>query len=262
MKVLVYGIGGKGIKEVELPRIFTTPLKHEVIKKAFLAAMLARRQPYGSDAMAGKKTSAHYHGKRDYRYTMMNREMARMARIHGGGLLSWRARFVPQAVKGRRAHPPKVEKKWEMKINKKERLLAIKSALAACSKKDLVGKKHKFNIGVPIIIDDSIEKIKKTKQVHDLLRKLLPEEMKRIKEKKIRPGKGKMRGRKYRRRTGPLILVSGKCDLVKSARNIPGVDVIDVENLNILLLAPGGVAGRLLILTKGALEKLRDKYEQ
>jgi len=37
-----------------------------------------------------------------------------MSRIHGkgAGYMAWRARVVPQAVKGRRAHPPKSEKIW------------------------------------------------------------------------------------------------------------------------------------------------------
>ncbi len=74
---------------------------------------------------------------------MMNREMARLPRIHGktSPHLSWAVRLVPQAAGGRRAHPPKVERIWSQKINKKERQLAIKSAVAATAVKEIVLKR-------------------------------------------------------------------------------------------------------------------------
>lgn len=42
----------------------------------------------------------------------------------------------------------------------------------------------------------------------------------------------------------------------KAFRNIPGVDLCNVERLNLLQLAPGGNFGRLVIYTKGAFAKL------
>ena len=80
----------------------------------------------------------------------------------------------------------------------------------------------------------------------------------KAKEKRtIRAGKGKMRGRRYKKRTGPLVVVSQPCALLKSARNIPGIDVALVHHINIELLAPGGHPGRLTLFTKGSLEKIR-----
>ena len=58
-------------------------LRQEKIKKAVLALQSSKRQRYGANPLAGKRSSAHYHGKRHYRFTMMNREMARISRIHG-----------------------------------------------------------------------------------------------------------------------------------------------------------------------------------
>merc|ERR1711971_924360 len=44
--------------------------------------------------------------------------------------------------------------------------------------------------------------------------------------------------------------------LTKAFRNIPGVSVIQVDNLNLLKLAPGGHVGRFCIWTEAAFRKL------
>ncbi|MBI2971977.1 MAG: 50S ribosomal protein L4 [Candidatus Aenigmarchaeota archaeon] len=258
----VYDLNGKAVEQMELPGVFSTPYRPDVIQRAVLSAQSSRRQPYGSDPLAGKKTSAHYHGRRKYRFTMMNREMARIARVHGKvGYMAFRARFVPQAVKGRRAHPPKAAKVWEERINAKEKRLALISALAAGAQQELVTKRgHKVGTEVPIIFVDNFENLARTKDVKALLEKLLPAELTRSAEKKVRAGRGKMRGRRYKTKKGPLIIVSRQCDLVKAARNIPGIDVATPSTLGTELLAPGTHAGRFLILTKAACAALEKKY--
>jgi len=255
----IYDIEGKAIDEARLPELFSTEYKPETIKKAFLALQSARRQRYGANPLAGKRSSAHYHGKRHYRFTMMNREMARIARIHGRvGYLAYRARVVPQAVKGRKAHPPKAEKIFEKKINKKENTLAIKSALAATANLKLVKERgHEIELKeLPIVVIDSIEDLKKTSDVKSFLEKIIKEELKRCSEKKVRSGRGKTRGRKYKKKKGPLMIVSRECPLIKAAKNIPGIDIVKTDELNVELLAPGSQAGRLTVFTKGALENL------
>ncbi len=94
-----------------------------------------------------------------------------------------------------------------------------------------------------------------------LLEKIgLREELERTKKVKIRAGKGKRRGRKYKKKKGPLIVVSDKDkNIIKSARNIPGVDVVPVKDLSILHLAPGGKPGRLTVWTVSALKKLEEE---
>ena len=90
----VYDLEGKEVEEVKLPKVFSYAYRPDIIKKAVLASQANRRQPYGLDPLAGKRTSAHYHGKRKYRWTMMNKEMARISRIHGKvGYLNFVARF-------------------------------------------------------------------------------------------------------------------------------------------------------------------------
>jgi len=262
MKVSVFNLKGKIVGKIELPKVFKEAIRPDLIKRAFLAIQSHKRQPYGTDPYAGLRTSAHYHGKRRYRYTMMNRELARLPRIHGDTApgLFFRVRKVPQAVKGRRAHPPKVEKIWEEKINKKERLKAIRSALAATAMKDLVmsrGHKVEKIEELPVVVVDDIEKIKKTKELEELLKKIgLDEELEKVKERKVRAGKGKRRGRKYKRKKGPLIVVANDNGIFKAAKNLAGVDVCLVNNLNAELLAPGAMPGRLTIFSKAAIEKL------
>src|SRR3989338_10464258 len=105
MKAKIYDKDGKVVSQVELPDVFKTAYRPDLIKRAVLSLQSSRRQPYGTDVLAGKRTSAHYNGKRHYRFSMMNKEMARIARIHGkaasGTYLNLRARFVAQATKGR-----------------------------------------------------------------------------------------------------------------------------------------------------------------
>jgi large subunit ribosomal protein L4e len=192
---------------------------------------------------------------------MMNVEMARMPRIHGKGAtyFAMRARVAPHAVKGRRAHPPKASKVWVQKLNKKEKTLAIKSALAATADAGLL-KLRGHASESPIIFTDDFENLKKTKELKNALKKIIPKELERTEKKKVRSGRGKMRGRRYRKKKGPLILFSKKCDAMKSAKNITGIDAADINNLSIEMLAPGAQAGRLLIITKAALQNLSKKF--
>jgi len=264
MKANILDIQTNPKGEIELPKVFETEFRPDLIKRAVLAIQSHKRQPYGVDPLAGKRTSAHYHGVRKGPHHMMNIETARMKRIHGGPpALQLRARFVPQAVKGRKAHPPKVEKIWYQKINKKERILAIKSAIAATAIKDIVIKRgHKINgINLPIIIVDDIQNFKKTKQVKEFLEKIgLKKELERAKIKKVRAGKGKKRGRKYKKRKSILFIVSEDKGISKAVKNIPGSDFSLVKNLNAELLAPGTHAGRLTIWSESAIKKLGEIY--
>lgn len=257
MKANVIDLQGNVIEEINLPKVFEEPVREDLIRRAFLAIRANKRQAYGTDVMAGKRTSAHYHGYRRHRWTMMSREMARMPRLHGKIPLQqmFRARFVPQAVKGREAHPPKVEKIWEQKINEKERKKAIRSAIAATSIKELVLKRgHKVEEvkQFPIVVEDKIQEISKTKQLREFLEKIgLGKELKRIEKVKIKGGKKK-------KKVGPLIVVNENKGISKAAKNL-GLDVSLAENLNAEILAPGGVPGRLVIWCKSALQKIGGK---
>jgi large subunit ribosomal protein L4e len=258
MQAVVYGLNGKEKGKLSLPKVFSEKVRKDLIKRAVLSEISQFRQAYGSDRLAGQRSSAHYHGRRGRRDSQMNRETSRMKRIHGQGFLNMTARVVPQAVKGRRAHPPKSEKNWVLKMNRKERGKAMVSALAATAEKEMVsGRGHKINEikHLPLVLMDDLQKLKRTKEVLDVLEKMgLKEEMERCKERKIRAGKGKTRGRKYRNRKGPLIVVERDEGIARAGGNIPGIDVVERTKLDVGVLAPGTHPGRLTIFTKSAIK--------
>jgi large subunit ribosomal protein L4e len=247
-KANVYGLDGKVKSEVDLPDIFNTPYRPDIIRKSFNVLHSNKRQPYGADPFAGTKHSTASVGK--------GRGMSRVPRLTQGRT----AALAPCVVGGRRAHPPKTEKNWNEKINKKERLLARNSAIAATANKEIVSNRgHKFDkkLTLPIIIDDELEKVKKTKDVIKTLEKIgiYDDVLRSLNGKHIRAGKGKNRGRKYRIPKS-ILIISTKDILVKSSNNLCGVDISKPEQLNIEYLAPGGNAGRLTMITKSALLQL------
>ncbi|RLI97811.1 MAG: 50S ribosomal protein L4 [Candidatus Aenigmatarchaeota archaeon] len=259
-QVPVYSVSGSEKGKMNIAKPFSKRVREDLIKRAVLAERSGNRQPYGSDPLAGKRTSAHYHGMRHYKYSMMNKEMARMKRIHGSGFLSYTARFVPQAIKGRKAHPPKAEKVWKEKINKKEWLNALYSAIAASGKKETVASRnHDVDSikNVPLVVEDKLQELSKTSDLKKTLESLgVSGELKKASKKKARAGRGKTRGRRARTRKGPLIIVSDDKGIKKSASNIAGVDAIELKNLSVEMLAPGTHPGRLCIWTRSAMEEL------
>ena len=264
--VSVFGIDGREIEKIDLPKVFYQQVREDLILRAFLATQSHKRQPYGPNKLSGVRTSAHYHGRRHSRYSMMNREIARHQRLHGKTVpqLFWQARIAPQTKGGRPCHPPLPEKNWYQKINKKERIKAIISAIAATSIKDVVkARGHRVDgmKELPIVVEDKIEEMKKSKEIVEFLKKIgLEEELERVKEKKVRAGKGKMRGRRYKKKVGILFVVSEDRGISKAVRNLPGCEVVKVKDLSVEQLAPGGKPGRLTIFTKSAILKLGEKY--
>lgn len=261
MKASVYNLKGEKVKEIILPKQFSESYHPDLIKRAVLVIQANKRQPYGAHPEAGKRASVTLSKRRrDYRgiYGRGASRIPRKVLWRRGSQFGWVGAFVPGTVKGRKAHPPKEEKIWEQKINKKERKKAIRSALAATLDKTLVEERgHVLPNLFPLIIESNIESLSKTKEVKKTLDSLgLKEELKRVLKKKVRAGKGKLRGRKYKKKVGPLIIVSDNCKLEISARNIPGIDVIRIKDVNTELLAPGAQAGRLTLYTDKAIEKL------
>src|SRR6056297_3961612 len=114
METTVRDLDGEADGSIELPAVFETPVRPDLVRKAVLAAQANRKQDYGSDEYAGLRTPAESFGS--------GRGMAHVPREGG------KARRVPQAVGGRPAHPPKAEKDRSLTINDKERKLAVRSA--------------------------------------------------------------------------------------------------------------------------------------
>jgi len=135
--------------------------------------------------------------------------------------------------------------------------MALRSAIAACVHVDIVNKKGVVPKDYPFIVTKKFEGVDKTKLVYEALDKIgLSKELLRAKAKKVRAGVGKSRNRKYKRKKGPLIIVSKECGLSKAAGNIEGVDVALVKSLNAELLAPGAEPGRITLWTESAIDVL------
>lgn len=253
---------GKSTEDIKLPKQFEEYINGDLIQRAVLALQSIRRQKYGVNPDAGKLASAKLsRRRRDYRgaYGHGISRVPRKILSRRGTRMNWVGAVVPGTVGGRRAHPPKAEKNWAKKINKKENMKAIRSALAASIDKSSAEKRgHKIPADYPFFIESKFEKMSKTKDILKALMLLgLGKELQRVAERSIRAGSGKSRGRKYRKACGPLIVVSEDCELSKSARNIMGVNVVNINDVDAGLLAPGCAPGRLTLFTKSAIEKLQ-----
>ena len=247
MKAEVRTLTGEIAHEVDLPEIFNEEYRPDLIKRAVLALQSTRFQPHGTNPYAGMRTSAESWGS--------GRGVAQVPRIKN----SSRVARVPQATGGRAAHPPKVEKVLVKDINKKEKQKALRSAIAASTSTDLVRERgHIFEGGLPLILEDRFEEITRTGDVIAALSALgVHADVERAKNsKKVRAGRGTMRGRRYKQRKSVLIVTGN--EPLRAARNLAGVDAVAVNQLNTELLAPGTQAGRLTIWTESAIRRLEE----
>ncbi|MGD9394847.1 MAG: 50S ribosomal protein L4 [Candidatus Thorarchaeota archaeon] len=254
--VKTYNLKGKPTKEsVSLPSQFETPYRPDVIKRAVLAVQSRRYQPHGVDELAGKRNTAQSwqtgHGK------------SRVPRVKGSGTgAANKAAFAPGTVGGRVAHPPEARKVIVERINTKENRLAIRSAIAASANADFVmARGHKIdNVPqIPLVVSDKLESLSTTKEAFETLIFLgLGDDLDRARDGRgIRAGKGKMRGRKMKTPKSLLIVVGEDSGISRAVRNLPGVDITEVQGLNVELLAPGTHPGRLVIWTKSAIDRLQ-----
>ena len=248
-KINVYGIDGKVAGEAKLPEIFAAEYRPDLIRRAVTAMEANARQPYGPKSTAGSRHSVSTWGK--------GRGVARVQRL----MNSSHAAQSPNNVGGRRAHPPRVDKDYSKKINKKELLKAKLAALHATSVLEIVRTRgHQFGdeLTVPVVVKDDLEAIKTTKEAVEVLSSIgVYEDVERAKNgHKIRAGRGKMRGRKYRNPRGPLVVLSNECDGGRSIRNLAGIEVVTPKALNVSILAPGGDPGRLMVISESALDEM------
>lgn len=259
-KIKVYSLEGEVVDEIELPEIFMEEFRPDLIKRAVISSQTARIQPWGSNPRAGMRTTAKSFGS--------GRGAAMVPRVKGSRHpAASKAARIPQATGGRKAHPPRVQRKIHEKINRKERRLAIRSAVAATANRDIVeARGHRIeNLAqIPFVVDDELAAVKRTKETREIFEKLgIMDDVVRAKNgRNIRAGRGKTRGRKYKNTKGPLVVVAEDKGIILGARNHAGVDVVSVENLNAELLAPGTHPGRLTIYTKSAALKLGELFKQ
>jgi large subunit ribosomal protein L4e len=248
MKAQVKTLDGNIAHEIPLPAVFEEEYRPDLIKRAVIALQSTRRRPHGTDPYAGIRSSAVGWGS--------GRGVSHVPRIRNGS----RAAKVPQAKGGRAAHPPLTAKVLIRNINKKEKQKALRSALAASICDELVrGRGHVFEGDVPVVLEDRFEELSRTSEVIAALSAAgVYEDVERAKlSKKVRAGRGKMRGRRYRQRKSLLIVTADKP--LRAARNLAGVDAVTVDELNTELLAPGTHPGRLTVWTESALMRLEGR---
>lgn len=251
--IKVLDIGGKAGEGMELPAVFSTPLRPDIVQRAWWILHSHGLQPYGRDPMAGERTTA------ETGNPPTGRGISRIPRVKGAGnQRSGQAGGVASTVKGRLPHPPRAEKVVYRKINAKERRLALNTAIAFTGSSSAVSwRGHKVGrLKFPLVVTDEVEALEKTAAVEGFLSDLgLGEELKRVYGGvKRRSGKPRMRGRTTRKKVGPLIVISNDRGIGRAAVSIPGVEVASVDSLSVLPLAPGGVAGRLTIWTRSAVD--------
>jgi large subunit ribosomal protein L4e len=248
MKAQVKLLDGGVSRNIDLPEIFSEEYRPDLIKKAVMALQSTRRQPHGSHPFAGIRSSAVGWGS--------GRGSSHVPRIKNGS----RAAKVPQAKGGREAHPPKVEKVLVKEINQKEKQKAFRSAVAASVNPELIrGRGHIFESEVPVVLEDRFESIGKTAEIITALTSagVYNDVVKAKESRKVKAGRGKMRGRRFKQRKSLLIVTAEKP--LAAARNLSGVDAVTVDQLNVEHLAPGMLAGRLTVWTESALTRLEGR---
>jgi large subunit ribosomal protein L4e len=249
--VEVYDADGKAVGKVVVPPFFETPVRPDLIRRAVVAIQSHMFQPQGRDPMAGKRTTAQSIG--------VGHGMSRVPRVKGeryprGNM----AAFAGGTVKGRQTWPPVSSKDPRKKINRKELRLALMSALAATSSRELVkARGHRFTSDreLPLVVADDLERITTNSDAEKLLKNLgVWDDVERASDRKIRAGRGSVRGRTYKHRVSALFVVQKKQGAEKAFRNLSGINVADVASLNVNDLAPGTHPGRLTIWSESALK--------
>ncbi|MEF8776593.1 MAG: 50S ribosomal protein L4 [Haloarculaceae archaeon] len=247
MNATVHDLDGEEAGSIELPAVYETTYRPDLIKRAVLAAQANSKQDYGAEDYAGMKTPAESFGS--------GRGQAHVPRQDGRG-----AR-VPQTVGGRRAHPPKEEKDRGLEINDKERQLAIRSAIAATADADLVAERgHAFDddLSLPLVVEDDFEALAKTSDAADAFDALgIHADVDRADDATVRAGRGTTRGRTHRRPSSVLVVTSEGPS--RAARNLAGVDVTTAREVNAEELAPGTKPGRLTVWTESAVEEVAER---
>lgn len=243
----------KVVGSAPLPAVFTAPIRQDIVQFVHTNMAKNSRQAYGTNRLAGHKYAAASWGT--------GRAVARIPRVSASGTNAGGAgAFGNQCRGGRMFAPHKIFRRWHRKINLHQKRYAVCSALAATSLPSLVmARGHKVeNIAeIPLVVDDSCQKYNKTKDAVAFLSAVKAiDDINRVNDSKhIRAGRGKMRNRRYVHRRGPMLVLPDN-NGVRAFKNIFGLDVANVNALNLLHLAPGGHLGRFCIWTKGAFEQL------
>ena len=242
MKIATFTITGTKDGEIELPIIFSTPFRRELIHKVWTNLTSHKFQPQGRHPSAGQDVVA------DSNDPPTGQGVSRVARAQGGG-------------GGRQGQGAEVAStRGGRKLNKKENKLALCSAIAATASKELIqARGHKIE-GVetfPIIVSNEIESISKTSDISKVLDSLkLTQDTERLEARKSRSGQSRLRGRSKKIGKSILFVTKDSTEISKAIGALPGVEVKNAKDLSVLDLAPGAHPIRLTVYSKAAIEEI------
>lgn len=250
--------GASSETKILLPSVFRAPIRPDVVSYVHDQVSKNRRHAFAVGEESGMKASAESWGT--------GRAVARIPRVRGGGThRSGQGAFGNMCRGGRMFAPTKTWRRWHRKVNIKQRRYAVVSAIAASGIPALVmAKGHRIEETpeVPLVLNDKVEEIKRTKEAVKLLKKLKAwNDIEKVyATKRFRAGKGKMRNRRRIMKRGPLVIYNKDNGITKAFRNIPGITLLNVNQINLLKIAPGGHLGRFCIWTEGAFKRLDEIY--
>ncbi len=251
MKAQLYSQSGEKKAELELPVIFETKIREDIVQKYFEAEKFILRQPYSSYEEAGKRHSASgtiSHRRHEWKghYGKGISRAPRKTMYRRGTQFFWIGAEVSQTRGGRTAHPPKGIYRYR-KINKKEKALALNSGFSSTFNPSFIKQRYSslsLNLSSAVI-----EKLPvKTKDLILALKRIFPN-FQSARKKSIRSGKGKLRGRKYKSNAG-ILIIKGNNEKAKFS----GFDVKSLDEIKMKDLFP---LGRLTLYTQQALDDLK-----
>src|SRR3989344_5559735 len=165
MKAQLFTSKGEKKSDVELPKVFNSPIREDIALKFF--EVEKEVQPYAPFKEAGKRrvasgTISHRRHKWKGAYGKGISRVPRKRMWRRGTQFHWIGAEGSSTRGGRRAHPPKIIH-TPKKINKNEILLAMNSALSSTASKDYILKRYsslKEIKSAPFVIESLPEKTK------------------------------------------------------------------------------------------------------
>ena len=207
----ILGLDGSpaGGRTAALPDAFASPLRRDLVHKAYTILDSHRYQPKGVHPTAGMDNSA------DSFDPPTGRGRSRVARIKGDGAggRGGEGAEVASTRGGRQAHPPRSNKRIHKRINRGERRLALRSAIAATAVRSVVeGRGHLVPAGrsLPIVVSGELERIERASELAGVIGALgLRPDVGRLVRRRARSGRSALRGRSKKAGKSILFVVGG-----------------------------------------------------
>lgn len=261
MKAKLFDSKGKETGSVDLPKLISGKIRKDILAKVFEAQK--RETPYGAMEYAGRNYSASGISKKRRHawkgtYGKGISRAPRKIMSRKGTSFNWVGASANYTRGGGVAHPHRAEENQFKKINKKELLIAIDSAISGTFDVKSLEKKYDIKLKIPsIIVSEKILELKTKDFILTLETIFGDASSKLLKNKKIRAGQGKKRGRKYKSNAGLVFIISSE-----EKMNRKGIDVVKAKELRISDLAPNGEAGRFAVYTEKAIKEIAEVWKK